>query len=360
MGDGHLSLDLTAPKHGGDLAAWQHKLGEQAANWLDLSSACNREPWPIPELAPNRWMELPDPTCLLGQAQQYYGQAPLAIGAGSQQFIEILPLLLENTGLNVKESRVMVPRTGYQEHVFAWRKWGYLIEYYDHVEELLERSWQVAVVINPNNPTGENCPLDTLTAIVQRAEEMSAYVLVDEAFIDATPQHSLLTQFASANFSQYLFVFRSVGKFFGLAGARVGFLFAHASWQQRIRNLIGPWPVATPSLFLVGQALLDRQWQVKARQSLISRQKTFLERVGPKLNTIFDTQERAETLYFVTWQLDSEEYAEQVFAMLHQVGVHVRLGQAWIRVAIPAQDEIAILDQSLIRLLKGAGGRELA
>ena len=43
-----VNLKLAAPKHGGDLAYWQRKVGaNDALNWLDLSSACNREPWPV-------------------------------------------------------------------------------------------------------------------------------------------------------------------------------------------------------------------------------------------------------------------------------------------------------------------------
>jgi cobalamin biosynthetic protein CobC len=371
MGIGHMSvglmssqrmsstLDLEPPKHGGDLAYWQRKVGDKALNWLDLSSACNREPWPIPQMDSSLWMDLPDQVTLLDVAEGYYGCRPIAIGAGSQHIIESLPILLrESKPLN--DLRVFLPRIGYQEHTFAWKKWGYELAYYDALEELLEQDFAVAVVIQPNNPTGEWASASTLSALIDHAEKQGASLVVDEAFIDPCPELSLLADVTQSHWPESLFVLRSVGKFFGLAGARVGFVFCAKAWQSALKNLLGPWPVATPSLHLVSLAFADVAWQEQALQSLNVRQAVFIERVMPKFNTIFDSQERVVNPLFITWTLESYEYAVQVFEMLHQVGIHTRLGDGWIRVALPAMDEIDGLDKALIRLLKSAGGRELA
>ncbi|GAA0827818.1 threonine-phosphate decarboxylase CobD [Marinomonas arenicola] len=357
MGIANMHFDLVPPKHGGDLAYWQRKVGAQALAWLDLSSACNREPWPIPAIDPALWNELPDQAVLMAQATRYYGMRPSAIGAGSQHIIESLPALLSE---KLKQKVVMVPRIGYQEHAFAWQKWGYEIAYYKELDELLEQTWQVAVVIQPNNPSGRLSSLAQLQAVLSKAESMDAYLVVDEAFIDPMPENSLLTTQVPEYWSPSLFVMRSVGKFFGLAGARVGFAFCANRWQIALQNLMGPWPVATPSLFLVGAALDDTEWQAQARHSLAQRQALFVNRVMPKLNTIFDSQDSVVSPLFVTWRLANAAYAEHVFDMLHSVGVHTRLGDGWIRVALPATEEIPRLDRALMGLLKTAGGRELA
>ncbi|REG79519.1 aminotransferase class I/II-fold pyridoxal phosphate-dependent enzyme [Marinomonas pollencensis] len=352
-----MHFDLVPPKHGGDLAYWQRKVGSQALAWLDLSSACNREPWPIPDIDPKLWNELPDQAALLAQATRYYGLRPSAIGAGSQHIIESLPALLSE---RLKQKVVMVPRIGYQEHAFAWQKWGYDIAYYNELDELLTQTWQVAVVIQPNNPTGRLYDFESLQAVLDKAESMDAYLVVDEAFMDPQPEHSFLSACEASDWPKALFVLRSVGKFFGLAGARVGFAFCSTRWEVALNNLLGPWPVATPSLFLIGAAFDDLAWQAQAKQSLAERQALFVSRVMPKLNTIFDSQQHTVCPLFVTWHLESSEYAERVFEMLHTVGVHTRLGEGWIRVALPARDEIDRLDKALIGLLKTAGGRELA
>jgi cobalamin biosynthesis protein CobC len=354
--EGSLSqLALAAPKHGGDLAYWQRKVGNEALNWLDLSSACNREPWPIPEISASLWMALPDQTDLLDEAERYFGRRPNAIGAGSQHIIESLPPLLRE-GAGLTSQTVFVPRVGYQEHAFAWRKWGYEIVYYDALEELLTQHWAVAVVIQPNNPTGELASASTLSQLITHAEQQGASLVVDEAFIDATPELSVLKLQAS-DLSESLFVMRSVGKFFGLAGARVGFVFCASKWQAALKNLLGPWPVATPSLHLVCLAFADKAWQAQALQHIGVRQAAFVERIMPKLNTIFDSQDSVCNALFTTWFLESQAYAEQVFTMLHQVGIHTRLGDGWIRVALPALHEMDALNSALIRLLKTAGGQ---
>jgi cobalamin biosynthetic protein CobC len=355
-------LESLPPKHGGDLAFWQRKVGDEALNWLDLSSACNREPWPIPEVDTSLWMDLPDQVNLLEEAERYFGRRPNAIGAGSQHIIESLPpMLLANQPSALTASQtVFVPRIGYQEHAFAWKKWGFDIAYYDALEDLLEQQWAVAVVIQPNNPTGEVASAEVLTQLIAYAEQQKAYLVVDEAFIDASPELSLLNHQTAEDLSEALFLMRSVGKFFGLAGARVGFAFCAEKWQTALKNLLGPWPVATPSLHLVRLAFADTAWQSQARQNLAVRQAAFVERVVPKFNTIFDSQEYVLSPLFVTWTLESGDYAAQVFEMLHQVGVHTRLGEGWIRVALPALHEMDALNSALIRLLKTEGGRELA
>ncbi|WOD08271.1 hypothetical protein [Marinomonas sp. GJ51-6] len=110
-------------------------------------------------------------------------------------------------------------------------------------------------------------------------------------------------------------------------------------------------------MHLVSLAFADVEWQTQAIDSLKRRQTAFIERVMPKFNTIFDSQDSVLNPLFITWTLDSHEYAEQVFDMLHQVGIHTRLGEGWIRVALPAMEEIPVLDKALIQLLRGAGGQ---
>lgn len=356
MGAVTVSFHLIPPKHGGDLAYWKRVVGDEALDWLDLSSACNREPWTIPQIDTRLWMELPDQAELYEQASHYYGLKPKAIGSGSQQIIEALPPLLQKKD---KAQTVMVPKVGYQEHAFAWQKWGYELAYYYDLEELMSTHWDIAVVINPNNPTGDCYATQRLLPIMERAIEDGRSLVVDEAFMDPIPEHSLLTRLNEVNWPDNVFVMRSVGKFFGLPGARVGFVFCSTRWQIALRNHLGPWPVATPSLYLVAEAFKDQTWQTLARLSIKQRQQAFAERIIPKLNTIFNTSDYAMSTLFTTWHLESASYAEQVFEWLHHVGIHVRLGDSWIRVALPAWHEMDQFNAALICLLKEVGGREL-
>lgn len=65
-----------------------------------------------------------------------------------------------------------------------------------------------------------------------------------------------------------LVVLRSVGKFFGMAGARAGFVCAHATLLEALREQLGPWTLAGPTRWAVQQALMDTHWQTQARARL--------------------------------------------------------------------------------------------
>ncbi|MBM6551091.1 aminotransferase class I/II-fold pyridoxal phosphate-dependent enzyme [Marinomonas ostreistagni] len=354
-----MNFTLEPPKHGGDLAVWQRR-EQHADHWLDLSSACNREPWPIPEellqSSAKLWYELPDQFVLEQAATDYFGQAPLAIGAGTQQFIEILPaLLLEKGALEkVAHKKVLVPAVGYQEHGYSWRKWGYEVSEYQDVSELLNTDWDIAVVISPNNPSGQYLSLQESEQLKVLLESSERHLVLDEAFLDATPEQSWL----NGPLPRGCFVLRSVGKFFGLAGARVGFIFGDQSFQTAIQSLLGPWPVATPALHLVTKALQDTAWQAEALESLAERHAYFIDSVVPKLNTLFDSQAMQHTPLFFTWQLEPEQ-AQKAFQALHSVGIHIRLGEGWVRVSLPAGHEMQRLNNGLVRLLQGHQLKEL-
>lgn len=344
-------FDLDPPHHGGDLEAWQRR-SPTATHWLDLSSACNREPWSIPDLDPRLWYELPDQTRLYQAAETFFRRRPIAIGAGTQQFIEALPSLLSAKGAGKK---VMVPRIGYQEHRYCWQKWGYQLHYYGSFAELFEQDWDIAVVIHPNNPTGmemDDAVRAALTDLL--ASKPERYLVVDEAFLDAAPEKSWLQE----ALPEHCIVLRSAGKFFGLAGARVGFAFGVESWRRPLNALIGPWPVATPALAIMAQALEDSEWYEEAKDSLCERNTYFETHIVPKLNTVFDSQDRFNTLLFYTWEVSSE-LAARAFEALHSVGVHVRLGEGWIRVSLPAGHEMERLNNALVKLLQGHQLKEL-
>jgi cobalamin biosynthetic protein CobC len=63
-------------------------------------------------------------------------------------------------------------------------------------------------------------------------------------------------------------VLRSFGKFFGLAGVRLGFAVAAPDIAERLDAEFGPWSVSGPALEYGVRALADRQWQQTMRQRL--------------------------------------------------------------------------------------------
>jgi cobalamin biosynthetic protein CobC len=155
---------------------------------------------------------------------------------------------------------VLVP--GYAEHAHAWRRAGHstTLLAHDTIDERLSEL-DVLVLINPNNPTGQLFEPQTLLAWHERLAVHGGWLIVDEAFMDATPASSLVPFGGRPG----LCVLRSLGKFFGLAGARVGFVLVEPALRGRLAEELGPWTVSGPSRYIAQSALADRDWQREMR-----------------------------------------------------------------------------------------------
>ncbi len=246
-----------ALEHGGRVRAASIRYGIPENRWLDLSTGINPAGWPVLSIPAEIWQGLPqDDDGLIDAALSFYGVTQLLPVAGSQAAIQALP------GLRAPDSCAMAT-TAYAEHEYAWRKCGHDVGLVCG-EEILQSESRVVVIINPNNPTGRLYSAAQLLALHERLAARGGLLVVDEAFMDATPEHSL-AQFCPR---EGLIVLRSLGKFFGLAGARVGFVLAQDSILQSLAEMLGPWPLAAPSRYVATLALRDTGWQVSTRQYL--------------------------------------------------------------------------------------------
>lgn len=246
-------------EHGGRLLRAARRQGIPAAQWLDLSTGVSPWPWPVPALPAAAWHRLPEEEDGLAAAARTYYQAPhLLPVAGSQAAIQALPLLRPR-------SRVGVIAPGYNEHAHAWRRAGHEVFNAGAAALVAEAArFDVLVLIHPNNPGGERFDADALYALHAGLAARGGWLVVDEAFIDATPAHSL----CPASGVEGLVVLRSIGKFFGMAGARAGFVCAWPALLDALRERLGPWTLSGPTRWAVTQALCDRAWQQAARPRL--------------------------------------------------------------------------------------------
>jgi L-threonine-O-3-phosphate decarboxylase len=228
-------------------------------NWLDLSTGISPYAWPVPAIPPSAWQRLPeDDDGLIEVARTYYGAPMLLPIAGSQAAIQALPDLRH-------ASRVGIVSPGYNEHAQAWRRAGHHVEQRGAAELIANAErYDVVVLIHPNNPGGDRFDPQELLSLHAGLAERDGWLVVDEAFMDATPQHSLCAYAGREG----LIVLRSVGKFFGLAGARAGFVCAAPALLGALREQLGPWTLAGPTRYVLKQALADRAWQTAARANL--------------------------------------------------------------------------------------------
>ncbi|VVO62834.1 Histidinol-phosphate aminotransferase [Pseudomonas fluorescens] len=246
-------------------AALEHSIAE--ADWLDLSSGLAPWPFAVPDVPLRAWARLPETDDGLEQAAcDYYGAAQVLPVAGSQMAIQLLPRLR-------RIGKVGVLSPCYAEHAEAWRRSGYIVrEVLEQEVDFFLDSLDVLVVVNPNNPTGLSLTPSRLLDWHSKLARRGGWLVVDEAFMDNTPQLSL------APFAHQvgLIVLRSFGKFFGLAGVRLGFVLAERKLLKLLAEQVGPWAVSGPTR-VVGQAcLLDAEGHARQRQ----RTEAASERLG--------------------------------------------------------------------------------
>lgn len=246
-------------EHGGRLRQAAVRYGIPLENWLDLSTGIHPQGWPVPAVPASVWQRLPeDDDELMVAAQAYYGTASLLPVAGSQAAIRALPWLRPRC-------RVGVLSPCYAEHTLAWQQAGHAVQALsaDAVEPTLP-TLDVLVVVNPNNPDGRLLSTQTLRDWHCALAARGGWLLVDEAFMDATPEGSLAKEAGHPG----LILLRSLGKFFGLAGARVGFVLAEQRLLKALAEQQGPWTLAGPSRWVATQALQDHDWQQSQRPCL--------------------------------------------------------------------------------------------
>jgi cobalamin biosynthetic protein CobC len=245
-------------EHGGRLARAVATYGLPRERWLDMSTGISPHAYPVPPVPAAAWHRLPeDDDGLLDVARAYYGAEHVLAVAGSQAAIAALPRLRAR-------SRVGVIWPGYAEHAHAWRAHGHAVVACNG-EDLFAQatSFDVVVLIHPNNPGGDRFTRDALLSLHEGLAARGGWLIVDEAFIDTRADQSLC-----ADVREGLVVLRSVGKFFGLAGARAGFVFAWPALLDNLRECLGPWTLGGPTRHVLKVALADRAWQGDASTRL--------------------------------------------------------------------------------------------
>jgi cobalamin biosynthetic protein CobC len=252
--------------HGGDLAQARAAYPDAPTPWIDLSTGINPRPWPhprpLPAIAPEAWARLPEARetrALEVAAAAAFGiaDADLVVATpGTQAAIQTLPRILGGASVGILGFT-------YQEHAHVWRAAGRSVEVVERLDDLA--GFDVAVVVNPNNPDGRLIAPERLAALARTMNAAGRRLIVDEAFVDVLPDGASLAPHLPV---AGLVLLRSFGKTWGLAGLRLGFVAAEAGVATAVRAAFGPWSVSGPALTLGAAALADRDWLVDLRRRL--------------------------------------------------------------------------------------------
>jgi cobalamin biosynthetic protein CobC len=272
--------------------------------------------------------------CRAAIAQAYGATASAVLpGPGSEALIRLLPLLIP-----VRSVALLHP--SYGDHGQVWRASGATVEALD---EPLTRAGLVdaLVIVNPNNPDGRTCEPSTLLAAHAAQAASGGWLIVDEAFADLHPALSLASRAGAPG----LVILRSFGKFYGLAGLRLGALLGPPALLSAAADRLGSWAVSGPALAIAAQAYSDQAWATRTRARLADARAALDQLLGESgLKVLGGT----DLFRFV-----ESAHATALWRRLGEAGVAVRRfgwSETRLRIGLPANDaEVARLASALQR-----------
>jgi cobalamin biosynthetic protein CobC len=313
-----------ATEHGGDIAAARRLFPDAPQPFIDLSTGINPDPYPLPPLDAKVFARLPDSAAQLRLstiAAQTYGAssaAHMVCAPGTQILLPLVAAL-------VPAGRAAILGPTYSEHARAAAQAGHAILDARDMDEL--HGADLAIVVNPNNPDGRVIAKEELLALCDALSARGGLLLVDEAFMDVGPPGASL----AGNIDRgNVVVLRSFGKFFGLAGLRLGFAVAAPKLAARLNRALGPWAVSGPAIAIAEQALADVVW--------IEATRARLQCAAQKLDQVL-IEAGAEVIGGTSlFRLVRTRRADETFQHLGTNGIIVRAFReqpTWLRFGIP-------------------------
>jgi len=313
--------------HGGALDRMRKAFPDAQEPWIDLSTGINPWPYPIGEIPDSVFHHLPTQaayeTCRAAMSQAFGApRENLLISPGSELLIRLLPDVLS-------PGRTAVLSPTYGDHARVWKSAGC---------EVIETGFPLTmadeadaiVLCNPNNPDGRRFDPADLMAAAERLAVHGGWLIVDEAYADLEPELSI-APYASRN---NLIILRSFGKFFGLAGVRLGTLIAPPSICASISERLGVWPVSGPALEIGARAYQDRPWQENTRANL--------SKASARLDALLTSAHLSIAGGCDLFRFVQVPDAESLWRQLAQKGIYVRRfvwSDHMLRFGLPANSE---------------------
>jgi cobalamin biosynthetic protein CobC len=313
--------------HGGDVIAARRLFPGAPQPFIDLSTGINPHPYRLPRFPADFFERLPSSAAtaeLAAVAAKTYGASSAAYVAPAPGTQILLPLVASL----VRPGRAAVLSPGYGELARAAALAGHKVA---AVRDLTAAgNARLVLAGNPNNPDGRIFAAADLIGLAKTLHARGGVLVVDEAFMDVGPPGaSLAPEVGRGN----IIVLRSFGKFFGLAGVRLGLALAAPRIAARIAAILGPWAVSGPALAAGTKALADTVWIEQTRRRLA----TSAERLDAMLAASGFVSLGGTSLF----RLVRVPGANKLFRHLGRAGILVRVFPQhpdWARFGLPANE----------------------
>ncbi|WCP15551.1 Histidinol-phosphate aminotransferase [Sphingobium sp. AntQ-1] len=320
--------------HGGKLDDARRWFGEGQASWIDLSTGINPNGWPVEQAPAIDWRALPGDAQLAAleqNAARHFGVDPAYLCAlpGSEAGLRSLSGII--SGAIVHGAACY--RTHRDIHPDS-------IAFTPGVDDSALPDGKILLLANPNNPDGRLLDRAALDGLLERQEASDGWLVLDEAFADSLPAISMADRVAD---DRRLIIFRSFGKFFGLAGVRLGFVIGPRAIIARFRERLGSWPLSTAALVIGASAYADRDWITTTRAQLIEQ--------GAALDQLLRARGLSPQGACPLFRLIVAEDAAALFDHLARCAILTRPfdeNPRWLRIGLPRDAAaLARLDRAL-------------
>jgi threonine-phosphate decarboxylase len=199
---------------------------------------------------------------------------------------------------------------------------------------------------NPNSPTGRRLSRRDLRQIVSEVHRIGCWIIVDEAFVDWCPSHSLMKDISTY---PRLLILRSFTKFFAIPGIRLGYVVGEPAVVESIRRYLPPWSVNHVAQAAGVAALADSRFRQRSLKFMQQERPRFLA----QLRRISGLRVIPSQASFVMVEVPSGCCTQDIVERLQAQGILVRDCQSFLGVTRPAIRIAVRLAKDNKRLVKG-------
>ncbi|MGB1261710.1 MAG: histidinol-phosphate transaminase [Cognaticolwellia sp.] len=207
---------------------------------------------------------------------------------------------------------------------------------------------KVVFLCSPGNPTGNLLSAQDIEAALALFAD-SAIVVVDEAYIEFSPEQSVVNWLA--RYPQ-LVVLRTLSKAFALAGLRCGFTLANKDIIAMLSKVIAPYPISAPVADIASSALA--QTGVATMQARVQETTTLRQQLATWLaQQAWCRQVFSSDANFVLFRCQNEAVKDFIFSSLVEKDILIRdqskqqnLADC-LRISIGSASELALLQQTI-------------
>ena len=259
-------------EHGGDVASFARVCGCEIDEVIDLSSNINIVK-PSMDIDFNTLEIAPYPNydILYKSIASYYGVKTDEIELFNGGSSAIFSLFAYIKNMMQKTSHVSIYSPAYLEYKKAAEIYGYTlnnINRYENIDAKIKEH-SLVIFVNPSTPDGLHYNLENL---LQKWTDKNCTILIDESFLEFTEHTSVSNHIK--NYDK-LFILKSMTKFFGAAGIRIGVLISHAKHIASLKKNEPAWKISQFDSHYIQEVLKDKTLYSRTQKEL-SKNKALL------------------------------------------------------------------------------------